>query len=304
MVTSAVETSDLTHHFGRDPVLHGIDLSVPVGAIYGFLGPNGAGKTTTLRLLLGLLRRQRGTVRIFGRPLERDRIEILRRVGSSIETPSIYGQLTAAENLEVWRRLFRCERRRIDEVLRLVGLDGTGAKRADRFSLGMKQRLAMAIALLHEPALLVLDEPTNGLDPHGVIQVRRLLGALNRERGITIIVSSHVLSEVERLVTDVGIIHQGRMRFQGTLDSLRARQRATAATLVETSDNGAVLGVAREHGFAARLEGAAVAIPGLSRDDAARLVASIAGAGIAVYQVTCTTVDLERIFLDLVGGAA
>ena len=300
----AVETSDLTHHFGRDPVLQGIDLSVPAGSIYGFLGPNGAGKTTTLRLLLGLLRRQRGSVRIFGRPLERDRIEILRRVGSSIEIPSIYGHLTAAENLEVWRRLFRCDRRRIGEVLRLVGLEGAGAKRAERFSLGMKQRLGMAIALLHEPALLVLDEPTNGLDPHGVIEVRRLLGSLNRERGITIIVSSHILSEVERLVTDVGIIHQGRMRFQGTLDSLRARQSATAVTVVETSDNAAVLAVARRHGFEARLEGAAVAIPGLSRDDAARLVASIAGAGIGVYQVTSTTVDLERIFLDLVGGAA
>src|SRR4051812_40769800 len=218
MATPTIETSGLTHHFGGQPVLQGIDLCVPAGAIYGFLGPNGAGKTTTLRLLLGLLRRQQGTVRIFGRALERDRLAILRRIGSSIETPSIYGQLTAAENLEVWRRLFRCERRRIGEVLRLVGLHEAGAKRAERFSLGMKQRLAIAIALLHEPSLLILDEPTNGLDPHGVIDVRRLLGVLNREHGITMLVSSHVLSEVERLVTHVGIIHRGRMRFQGTLD--------------------------------------------------------------------------------------
>src|SRR4051794_4480726 len=220
MATPTIETSGLTHHFGGQPVLQGIDLCVPAGAIYGFLGPNGAGKTTTLRLLLGLLRRQQGTVRIFGRALERDRLAILRRIGSSIETPSLYGQLTAAENLEVWRRLFRCERRRIGEVLELVGLAATGPKRADQFSLGMKQRLGLAVALLHEPSLLILDEPTNGLDPHGILEMRALFGTLNRERGITILVSSHILSEIERVVTHVGVIHRGTLRFQGTLDEL------------------------------------------------------------------------------------
>ena len=233
----AVHTLNLTHRFGADLVLRGVDLAVPKGAIYGFLGPNGAGKTTTLRLILGLLRRQLGTIEVFGRTLESDRLGILRTVGSSIESPSVYGHLTAAENLEVWRRVFGCDRHRIPDVLALVGLAGTGAKRADQFSLGMKQRLAIAVALLHEPSLLILDEPTNGLDPQGILEMRRLLGRLSRERGVTILVSSHILSEVERVVTHIGIIHLGSMRFQGTLDALRARTASSSSTTVDTSDN-------------------------------------------------------------------
>src|SRR5215204_282283 len=159
----AIETSGLTFRFSAETVLRQVDLMVPCGSIYGFLGPNGAGKTTTLRLLLGLLRRQHGTISLFGESLEHHRLDILRRVGSSIESPSLYGQLTACENLEVWRRVFRCPQRRIQEVLDLVGVGRTGSKRAEQFSLGMKQRLAIAVALLHDPELLILDEPTNGL---------------------------------------------------------------------------------------------------------------------------------------------
>jgi ABC-2 type transport system ATP-binding protein len=235
MTAHAVEIQGLTHRFAAGPAPSGVNLSVPQGAIYGFLGPNGAGKTTTLRLILGLLRRQAGTIAIFGQALERHRLDILRRIGSSIETPSVYGHLTAAENLDIWRRMFRCDRRRIADVLAIVDLAGNGATRAEQFSLGMKQRLAIAIALLHEPSLLILDEPTNGLDPHGILEMRRLLAALNRERGVTILVSSHILAEIERLVTHVGVIHQGRMRFEGTLDALRARQAFASVTTVDTS---------------------------------------------------------------------
>jgi ABC-type multidrug transport system ATPase subunit len=173
--------------------------------------------------VLGLLRRQSGTVHVFGRPLELHRVEILRRVGSSIESPSLYAHLTARENLEIWQTVFQCAAGRVDEVLRLVRLADTGRKPAGQFSLGMKQRLSMAIALLHEPSLLILDEPTNGLDPHGILEIRDLLITLNREHGTTIVVSSHLLSEVERLVTDVGIISRGVMTFQGPLASLVAK---------------------------------------------------------------------------------
>src|SRR4051812_41684882 len=251
----AIETTDLTHRFGHDAVLRGIGLSVPEGSIYGFLGPNGAGKTTTLHLILGLLRRQHGSIEVFGRTLEQGRLEILRKVGSSIESPSVYGHLTAVENLEVWRRVFRCHRRRIGEVLELVALSGTGSKRADQFSLGMKQRLAIAVALLHEPSLLMLDEPTNGLDPHGILEMRRLLAALNRDRGVTILVSSHILSEIERIVTHVGVIHQGTLRFQGTLDALRARQASASLTTLDSSNNTRAVSVAAAAGLDGRIDG-------------------------------------------------
>jgi lantibiotic transport system ATP-binding protein len=224
MANNSLETVDLRYRFSRDsPVLSGVSLQVPEGSIYGFLGPNGAGKTTTLRLVLGLLRRQQGEIAFFGRPLVTDRIAVLRRVGSLIETPSIYGQLTAAENLEVWRKLYGCGRERIALVLKWVGLGDTGSKRAGKFSLGMKQRLGIAVALLNDPALLILDEPTNGLDPGGMVEVRELLLRLNREQRVTILLSSHLLWEMQKLITHAGIINQGRLLYQGPLGGLLAR---------------------------------------------------------------------------------
>jgi ABC-type multidrug transport system ATPase subunit len=216
----AIETHGLTHRFRSDTVLRDLALAVPQGSIYGFLGPNGAGKTTTLKLLLGLLRRQQGSIQLFGLPLERNRVEILRRIGSSIESPSLYAHLTAWENLAIWRAAFGCSAERIPEVLRLTGLSDTGKKRAGQFSLGMKQRLGIAIALLHQPSLLILDEPTNGLDPHGIAEIRELLLRLNREQGTTIVISSHLLPEVERLITHAAILYRGELRFQGASSEL------------------------------------------------------------------------------------
>lgn len=293
---NAVETQGLTHRFGRgEAVVRDLALEVPAGAIYGFLGQNGAGKTTTLRLLLGLLRAQRGEIAVLGRPLARHRREILRRVGSSIETPSLYGDLTAAENLEVWRLLFDVPRRRVPEMLRLVGLEATGGKRARQFSMGMKQRLALAIALLHEPELLVLDEPANGLDPRGILEMRDMLLRLNRERGITVVVSSHVLSEVERLVSHVGIIHRGLLRFQGTLSALMEGRRTGRITL-RTSDDRRAADLLPE----TRLDGGRLLVPSGTDAETARLVRHLVASGIDVHEVMPAADDLERVFLDLV----
>ena len=223
-----LETDALSYAFSREqPILDAINLQVPAGSIYGFLGPNGAGKTTTLKLVLGLLKPQQGSITFWGQPFAPHRIDILRKVGSFIESPSLYGHLSATENLLIWQKIYRCSPTAIPRVLQLTGLSGTAAKKVRQFSLGMKQRLAIAVAVLHNPSLLILDEPTNGLDPQGIVDVRELLRKLNREEGTTIIVSSHLLSEIGKLVTHTGIIHQGRMLFQGTLQKLLDRHAHT-----------------------------------------------------------------------------
>ncbi len=298
----AIETSGLTHHFSSaDRVLDDISLRVPVGSIYGFLGPNGAGKTTTLRLVLGLLRQQHGSIEIFGMSLRRDRMDILRRVGSSIESPSIYAHLTARENLNLWQIVFRCPATRIDEVLQLVGLAHTGSKRAGQFSLGMKQRLSIAVALLHDPSLLILDEPTNGLDPHGILETRDLLIALNRDHGTTILVSSHLLSEIERLVTHVGIIRRGTMLFQGPFAELSEKRKTV--TIIATSDNNRALAVIKDAGFEIRLEQEKLLVPNSQPPDISRINRLLVEAGIDVHQIAPGGNDLEKIFLDLIGDS-
>jgi ABC-2 type transport system ATP-binding protein len=298
----AIETSGLTHHFSSaDRVLNDISLLVPEGSIYGFLGPNGAGKTTTLRLVLGLLRQQHGSIEIFGMSLRRNRMEILRRVGSSIESPSIYAHLTARENLAIWQIVFRCPATRIDEVLQLVGLAHTGSKRAGQFSLGMKQRLSIAVALLHDPSLLILDEPTNGLDPHGILEMRDLLIALNRDHRTTILVSSHLLSEIERLVTHVGIINRGTMLFQGPFAELSEKRKAV--TIIDTNDNAHALAVINEAGFEARLEHEKLLVPNSPPPDISRINRLLVQAGLDVYQLAPGGNDLEKIFLDLIGDS-
>jgi ABC-2 type transport system ATP-binding protein len=219
-----LETCRLSYGFSRrQPVLDNVGLQVPEASIYGFLGPNGAGKTTTLKLILGLLKKQQGDISLWGRPFEEDRVGMLRKVGSFIESPSLYGHLSAKDNLLVWQKIYRCPGENINHSLELVGLADTGGKKVRQFSLGMKQRLGIAVALLHQPSLLILDEPTNGLDPHGIIDVRELLKHLHRQHGITILVSSHLLSEIEKLATHTGIIHKGRMVYQGTLQGLLSR---------------------------------------------------------------------------------
>jgi len=222
MSTYILETTGLSHQFSpRQPVLDQVGLRVPKGSIYGFLGPNGAGKTTTLRLVLGLLKKQKGQIFFFGRPFETCRISTLQKVGSLIENPSVYGHLTAEENIRVFQKIYRCPPERIGVVLRESLLADTGRKKAGQFSLGMKQRLGIAIALLNDPELLILDEPTNGLDPAGIIAMRELLTSLNRGKGTTILISSHLLSEIDKLVTHAGIINKGSLVFQGTLTGLK-----------------------------------------------------------------------------------
>jgi ABC-type multidrug transport system ATPase subunit len=297
-----VETHDLVHSFGTDVVLDRVSLAVEEGSIYGFLGPNGAGKTTTLRLILGLLKRQHGRISIFGNDFETNRIETLRKIGSMIESPSIYSHLTAEENLRVLQTIYRTSDRRTREVLDLVGLADRGNKKAGQFSLGMKQRLAIAVALLPEPKLLILDEPTNGLDPNGIIEIRELLRSLNREHRITILISSHLLSEIDRLVSHIGIINKGHMLFQGTLDDLKEQQQRSTHVRLETSDavkTGAILDQA---GIKAHFEDGIFRLPAIERPQIAALARELVTAGVEVYEIGTVKGDLERIFIDMVSA--
>jgi ABC-2 type transport system ATP-binding protein len=295
-----LETIDVHHRFANHDVLRGVSMQVPTGSIYGFLGPNGAGKTTTLRLILGLLKTQRGETRIFGKPFHKDRIAILKNIGSMIESPSLYDHLTAAENLRVIQLVHRCPESRIVEVLDLVGLADTGKKRAKQFSLGMRQRLAIATALLHRPSLIILDEPTNGLDPEGIIEVRNLLMELNRRDGCTILVSSHLLPEIERLATHVGILGKGKLLFQGTIDELRHRRQEVLSVRVSTSDNAAALRTITEDGIEAQLLDGAIVLPALTNARIAAMNRQLTARNLDVYEIRTVRNDLETIFLNLV----
>lgn len=296
-----LSTSNLTHTFsGNEKVLNQVNLQVPMGSIYGFLGPNGAGKTTTLRLVLGLLRKQQGTIDIFGKSFETNRVEILRKCGSLIESPSIYGHLTATDNLLVWQKIYQCPKNRIKEVLDMVDLANTGKKKAGNFSLGMKQRLSIAIAMLNNPSLLILDEPTNGLDPNGIIEMRGLLRKFNTEQGITILVSSHLLSEIEKLVTHVGIINKGSLLFQGTLDELINKQQQASSILFETSDIEKAIQIVVPHIPGARLEKGKIVCPVISKQTIAAMNKYLVQQGIEVYGISMEKNDLESVFVELV----
>ena len=295
-----LQTCHLVYRYRHDVVLDGIDLQVPQRSIYGFLGPNGAGKTTTLRLVLGLLTKQQGEIEIFGKRLQDDRCAILRRVGSMIESPSFYDHLSARENLLLLQRILHCPRQRIDDVLALVGLADVGRKRTAQFSLGMKQRLGIAIAILHEPEFVILDEPTNGLDPGGIVEMRELLQRLNRERGVTLLVSSHLLAEVEKLATHVGILHRGRLRFQGTLRELCERQRGLQSTALRTGDDRAAATILMQHGCRARSTERGLLLPALDDVAVAAIVRDVVRAGIGVHEVAAVRGDLESIFMGMV----
>lgn len=296
-----LQTHELTHSYSDgETVLDGISLRVEAGSIYGFLGPNGAGKTTTLRLILGLLKKQHGGIEIFGQDFDSHRVESLRQIGSLIESPSIYSHLTAEENLRVLQKIYRCPRSRIGEVLEIVGLGGTGNKRAGQFSLGMKQRLSIAIALLNSPALLVLDEPTNGLDPNGMIEIRELLRRLNRERGISILISSHLLAEIDRLVSHIGIIHRGKMMFQGTLEELKEKQQQSVSVVFETSDSDRTREILHALHLRPVVTNGRCILPSLRKELIADINRRLVMKGIEVYEVSVVKNDLERIFLDLV----
>jgi ABC-2 type transport system ATP-binding protein len=300
MQTAIIETQHLHFAFqAGQKILDDLNLQVPSGSIYGFLGPNGAGKTTTLRLLLGLLKKQDGDLTLFGQHFQRHRLHILRRIGSLIEQPSLYLHLTGKENLEIFRLTYQCDKNRINEVLQVVGLQQAANKKAKNYSLGMKQRLAIAIALLHDPEVLILDEPTNGLDPNGIIETRELIKRLNREFGKTILVSSHLLSEVEKMATHVGIIHKGKLLFQGSLQQLQQLQSQQSVVEIEVNDTIKAQQVIKDHFIVKHVNGTRLVVDYESRERSALLNKLLVQQDVEVYQLAVTQNDLENLFIQI-----
>ena len=297
----AIQTLGLTRCFRGGQGIRELNLEVPAGAIYGFLGPNGAGKTTTIRLLLDLLRPDAGEVRLFGEHLDRHHRGALARVGALVETPSLYGHLDGRSNLEVTRRLLGLPVERVDEALRRVDLWDAARQRVREYSLGMRQRLGIALALLVRPRLLVLDEPGNGLDPAGIQDLRRLLRELVARDGMTVFVSSHQLAEVEQIASHVGVLDRGRLRFQGTLAQLRGLARPRLDLVCDAPARALQLLLdAGEQ--AAQTQGPALRVC-LQDRDATVINRLLVQHDIGVSHLAMEQASLESLFFDLTGAS-
>jgi ABC-2 type transport system ATP-binding protein len=292
-----IAVNEVWKTYGTIPAVCGLTLSVPAQSVYGFLGPNGAGKSTTIRMVLGLQRPTRGAILLFGRPLAEERIPLLRRIGSLVEAPSLYLHLTGRENLEVHRRLMGPPKTCIDEALDTVDLIAAADRLVRHYSTGMKQRLGLAQSLLGSPELLLLDEPTNGLDPAGIHEIRTLVRDLPRRCGVTVFLSSHLLSEVEQVATHLAIISQGRLMFEGTREQLQKLSKPAIVVEVDQPERAqALLGsagcsVTRE-GWRLRIAADGTLEPGLVNSMLVR-------SGITVSQLVLQHATLEDFFLEL-----
>lgn len=297
MAEYAISTNHLDFYFDDIKVLDDLNLQVPKGSVFGFLGPNGAGKTTTIRILLDLFPCKMGQIELFGRQYQTDRSEILRKVGALIESPSIYKHLTGRQNLQIIQKMIDVPKGRIDEVLEIVRLSDQGNRKAKTYSLGMCQRLGLATALLTDPELLILDEPTNGLDPSGIIEMRELIQTLSTDHGKTIFLSSHILSEIEKLATDVAIIDRGKILYQGTLSGLNKPQKSLRIVLDQTAkakDTLTRLGYENIESKADELT-----LPIMGKEEITMINKALIESGIDVYGLEQMKNSLETTFLNL-----
>lgn len=292
----AIETTGLTKHFGHHRAVDTLDLSIHQGSIFGFLGPNGAGKTTTIRMLLGLIRPTSGGGRILGHDIMRERAAILPHIGAIVESPAFYPYLSGRDNLRALSRTVGNEdMHRITEVLNQVGLADRAGDKVRTYSLGMKQRLAIAAALLNNPKIIFLDEPTNGLDPAGTVEVRELISKLGAS-GHTIFISSHLLHEVEQMCTEVAIINHGKLVTQGRVTGLLKQD---SHLLVEAEPLSIVQQVSTRFGVPTEVVGPRSVNVALPTERAPELMTALVSAGAQVYQITPQHSTLEQLFLEL-----
>ena len=297
MSEKIIETRKLSYRFGANQVLDQVSLQVEAGSIYGFIGPNGAGKTTSIKILLNLLQTEDKKVFLFGKEFRNNRIDILSRVGSLVEQPAIYYHLSGRENLINRARLLQISEVRVDEILKLVGLSEHADKKAGQYSLGMKQRLGIGLALLPDPELLILDEPTNGLDPNGIIEIRNLLRKLVYEMGKTVFISSHLLSEVEKMVSHIGIINHGKLVFQGSLEELHKISKKQIHIQVSYPDKAKELLI--KNGYLTELFDETLFIPYQSKEQVAEINQLLVSNNHKVYSLSQSQENLENLFLSI-----
>lgn len=300
---TVIETKALCKQYGPHTAVDHVELHVPQGCVYGFIGPNGAGKSTTMKMLLGLIHPTAGRVRLLGQELtEKSRLPLLRQTGSLIESPAGYPHLTAQENLEIVADLKGVPHKDIGRVLDIVHLTQDRNRRVGQYSLGMKQRLGIAMALLGSPKLLILDEPTNGLDPAGIQEMRALIRNMPAATGATVLISSHLLGEMEQMVEQVGIIDHGHILFEGPLTELQRHSRGNVT--LRLLDPAKAAPILRANGLTAHSDSRVVTLPPLQDALLADLVQKLAACGAGVVELTPHTKTLEEIFLSLTSEEA
>lgn len=300
---TVIETKALCKQYGPHTAVDHVELHVPQGCVYGFIGPNGAGKSTTMKMLLGLIHPTAGRVRLLGQELtEKSRLPLLRQTGSLIESPAGYLHLTAQENLEIVADLKGVPHKDIGRVLDIVHLTQDRNRRVGQYSLGMKQRLGIAMALLGSPKLLILDEPTNGLDPAGIQEMRALIRNMPAATGATVLISSHLLGEMEQMVEQVGIIDHGHILFEGPLTELQRHSRGNVT--LRLLDPVKASPILRANGLTAHSDSCVVTLPPLQDALLADLVQKLAACGAGVVELTPHTKTLEEIFLSLTSEEA
>lgn len=298
-MSSIIEVNHLSKQFKDIRAVNDLSFTVEEGDVYGFLGQNGAGKSTTIRMLLTLIAPTSGSIKIFGKELAHNRYEILRKAGAVIEKPDLYKYLTAYENLSIFAKMsgIKADKKLLMEQLHLVGLEDRAGSKVKTFSQGMKQRLGIAVALVHDPALIILDEPTNGLDPQGIADMRNLILRLSKEMGKTVVVSSHLLSEIELIANRMIIIHKGKKMVEGNVSELL--DPAKSLVLVNTADNTAAKQQLSRSSWAGALETHTQLVQlRMHREEVPQLVRDLTAMNISILSVNATN-SLEQYFLSL-----
>jgi lantibiotic transport system ATP-binding protein len=298
MKESLIYTRDLSFSFGAFEVLHNINMQVPEGSVYGFLGPNGAGKTTMIKIMLGLLKTSENRVYISGYDIAVNPIPVLAKTGAMVESPTVYQHLSGRENVEIIRIMRNLPRKKTEEVLKQAGLEDDSERKAGQYSTGMKQRLAVAIALLGDPDLLILDEPMNGLDPSGIIEIRDFLKRINSEYRTTILLSSHILGEIEKLATHIGIIDKGVLKFQGSIGELQTLMQESNAFIIRTNNNSkALVGLSKR--FHAHIIDDTIKVNAAGETEVADAIKLLVETGFDIYHVSTCKSGLEELFLNV-----
>ncbi|CAI3553328.1 putative ABC efflux transporter (ATP-binding protein) [Clostridium neonatale] len=299
-LNNIITTTDLCKEYDKTMRVKNLNLEVNKGEVYGFLGPNGAGKSTSLKMLLGLVKPTNGKIEIFNKEFnEKNRISILKNIGSLIESPAYYDHLTGLENMRIMQKLLNSPPKNIDKALEIVRLQNAKDKKVRNYSLGMKQRLGISMAILNFPKLLILDEPTNGLDPSGIHEIRELIKSFPKEYDMTVIISSHLLNEIDMIATQVGIITEGKLVFQDKLEKLH--EKGEASILLKSDNLNKAQNILNMNGFSSKIKDDYLVLGDIKDNVVSRINSFLVKSGVNIYRIEKNRKTLEEIFMELTG---